>query len=248
MRKKLWEKLFAFSLWKRKQIKTLQIFICNYFRADGAAVCLVGACLVTGDLIFVIGSDNVSRCVLRSCACFCLISGQTIVVCNGHRSPKHIAIISFLRSCLSPLSFLLGWGRLPRQHVPATAVCKLGAVQRQLVLPAVFVNFSETGRIRFRRARSQWVFWGLTEFRGASSVSSSRSIICVPKRTHRVCRKTQWGSVSSLLRNSTLETVFRHRFLMSFNLQSPALECPIETRRENRQKSGLLWPRLLQCT
>ena len=29
------------------------------------------------------------------------------------------------------------------------------------------------------------------------------------RRTHRVCPKTQWGSVSSLLRNSTLETVFR---------------------------------------
>ena len=59
-------------------------------------------------------------------------------------------------------------------------------------------------------------FLGLTEFRGASSVSSSQPIICVPKRTHRVFRrthrvrpKTQWGSVSSLLRNSTLETVFR---------------------------------------
>ena len=33
------------------------------------------------------------------------------------------------------------------------------------------------------------------------------------RRTHRVCSKTQWGSVSSLLRNSTLETVFRYRFL-----------------------------------
>ena len=56
----------------------------------------------------------------------------------------------------------------------------------------------------------------LTEFRGESSVSSSQPFICVPKRTHpifrrthRVSRKTQSGSVSSLLRNSTLETVFR---------------------------------------
>ena len=83
-----------------------------------------------------------------------------------------------------------------------------------------WVPFSETGRIRFRRVRFQTPnsvsFLGLTEFRGANSVSSSRPIICVPKRTHRVfrgthrvCRRTQWGSVSSLLRNSTLETVFR---------------------------------------
>ena len=59
-------------------------------------------------------------------------------------------------------------------------------------------------------------FFGLTEFREASSVSSFQPTICVPKRTHRVfrrthrvCPKTQGVSVSSLLRNSTLETVFR---------------------------------------
>ena len=79
---------------------------------------------------------------------------------------------------------------------------------------------SETGRIRFRGVRFQTPnsvsFLGLPEFRGANSVSSSQPIICVPKRTHRVsrrthrvCPKTQWGSVSSLLRNSTLETAFR---------------------------------------
>ena len=84
----------------------------------------------------------------------------------------------------------------------------------------------ETGRIRLRRVRfqtqAQWVFCALTEFRAENSVSSSKPIICVPKRTHWVCRgthrvfrgthwvgrKTQWGSVSSLLRNNTLETVF----------------------------------------
>ena len=32
--------------------------------------------------------------------------------------------------------------------------------------------------------------WGLTEFRGASSVISFWPIICVPKRTHRVFRRT----------------------------------------------------------
>ena len=61
---------------------------------------------------------------------------------------------------------------------------------------------SETGRIRFRGVRFQTPnsvsFLGLTEFRGAGSVSSSQPIICVPmrahqvfRRTHRVCRKTQ---------------------------------------------------------
>ena len=83
-----------------------------------------------------------------------------------------------------------------------------------------FLYSSETGRIRFRGARFQTPnsvsFSGLIEFWGANSVSSSQPIICVPKRTHRVfcrthrvCRGTQWGLVSSLLRNSTLETVFR---------------------------------------
>ena len=63
--------------------------------------------------------------------------------------------------------------------------------------------------------RAQWVFW-------PSPSSGERTqwvplillYVCVPsrthrvfRRTHRVCRKTQWGSVSSLLRNSTLETV-----------------------------------------
>ena len=48
-----------------------------------------------------------------------------------------------------------------------------------------FKKSSETGRIRFRRARFQTPssvsFLGLTEFRGANSVSSSWPFICVPK-------------------------------------------------------------------
>ena len=66
-------------------------------------------------------------------------------------------------------------------------------------------------------------FFGAHWAPGANSVSSSHPIICVPKRTHRVfflffwahrvCPKTQWGSVSSLLWNSTLETEFRYHFL-----------------------------------
>ena len=39
-------------------------------------------------------------------------------------------------------------------------------------------------------------------------MSSSQPISCVTKRTHRVFRRTHCGSVSSLLRNSTLEKVF----------------------------------------
>ena len=64
-------------------------------------------------------------------------------------------------------------------------------------------NSSETGRIRFRGVRFQTPnsvsFSGLTEFRGANSVSSFQPIICVQARTHRVscrthrvCRRTQW--------------------------------------------------------
>ena len=60
----------------------------------------------------------------------------------------------------------------------------------------VLCQISEAGRIRFRGVRFQTPnsvrFLGLTEFRGASSVSSSRPIICVPKRTHRVFRRTHW--------------------------------------------------------
>ena len=99
---------------------------------------------------------------------------------------------------------------------------------------------SKTGRIRFRGVRFQTPnslnFLALTELRGENSVSSSQPIICVTKRTHRVfrrthrvCPKTQRGSVSSLLRNSTLETVFRYRFLdtatslqQSFSLREKA--------------------------
>ena len=60
-------------------------------------------------------------------------------------------------------------------------------------------------------------FLGLTEFWGESSVSSFQPMMCVcqSELTEFVAEltefapKTQWGSVSSLLRNSTLETVFR---------------------------------------
>ena len=63
-------------------------------------------------------------------------------------------------------------------------------------------------------------FLGLTAFRGENSVSSSQPIICVTKRTHRVCRKThrvcpqtQWGSVSSLTSETVLSKQHSARFL-----------------------------------
>ena len=82
---------------------------------------------------------------------------------------------------------------------------------------------SETGRIRFRsfrRARFQTPssvsFFGLTEFRAESSASSSQPIICVPKRTyrvlrrtHRVCPRTRWVPSSE----TVLSKQYSARFL-----------------------------------
>ena len=69
-----------------------------------------------------------SKCVLRSCAFFCLTSGHTIMVSKGPRSPKHAAIAIFSRSYLSPLSLLFGREpcgdsilRSRLQKAPATA-------------------------------------------------------------------------------------------------------------------------------
>ena len=47
-------------------------------------------------------------------------------------------------------------------------------------------NFTKHFTTHFCRLGSPKVFLALTEFRGESSVSSSRPFICVPKRTHRV--------------------------------------------------------------
>ena len=85
-----------------------------------------------------------------------------------------------------------------------------------------------------------------TEFRGENSVSSSQPTICVPKRshrvsrrTHRVCPQTQWGSVSSLLQNSTLETEFRFCFL-DFPRNSKSGVCPLtKTLRTPHTGQGL---------
>ena len=60
-------------------------------------------------------------------------------------------------------------------------------------------------------AVSESTFSNLTELWGENSESSSLPVICVQKRTHRVSQNSLTlpkSSVSSLLRNSTLETVF----------------------------------------
>ena len=49
-------------------------------RFGGTSQDLVGACLATSDRIFATGSDSVSKIALRSCGCFCLIFGHTIMV------------------------------------------------------------------------------------------------------------------------------------------------------------------------
>ena len=66
--------------------------------------------------------------------------------------------------------------------------------------------------------RTQWAFWGSLSSGGANSVSSSRPIICVPKRTqrvfrrtHRVCRRTQWV----LFSETVLSKQYSARFLLT---------------------------------
>ena len=56
-------------------------------------------------------------------------------------------------------------------------------------------------RARFQTPNSV-SFSGLTEFRGASSVSSSQPIICVPKRTHRVFSQNSPSLPQNLVRLS----------------------------------------------
>ena len=55
-------------------------FVCVLPVPKSLVKALVGACLATGDRMFATGSDSVSKIVLRSCGCFCLISGHTIMV------------------------------------------------------------------------------------------------------------------------------------------------------------------------
>ena len=106
---------------------------------------------------------------------------------------------------------------------------------------------SEKGRIRCRRDTVSITepseFFTLTEFWGGSSVSSSQPITCVQKRTHRVfCRPHRActkNSVSSLFRNSALETVFcpfpSTVFFINYNRQRG--QCWRQCRRKVLPKS-----------
>ena len=108
--------------------------------------------------------------------------------------PKYSGPVLFLLfSC--PNEFLLAVGKnefglisVPHMLQVHTR-CTIENVKRGLLFDGAG-HSSETGRIRFRGVRFQTPnsvsFFGLTEFRGASSVSSSQSSICVQKRTHRV--------------------------------------------------------------
>ena len=84
---------------------------------------------------------------------------------------------------------------------------------------------SETGRIRFRRVRFQTPnsvsFSGLTEFRGANSVSSFQPINCVSKRTHRVFSQNS----PSLTQNSVRLSEFSPPKQYSRN-SIPPVSCP----------------------
>ena len=100
-------------------------------------------------------------------------------------------------------------------------------------------------------------FFALTKLRGESSVSSSQPAISVTRRTHRVfrrthrvCPKTQRGSVSSLLRNSALETVFRlfpkyellQKLTCPHNFLSTKFGSPTPTPpHEQGSRKGKLW-------
>ena len=124
--------------------------------------------------------------------------------------------LASLRRCISEFVWVASPPCLPRQGV-WLGRCQRHALKRHKV--DVAGSSLETGRIRFREVRFQTPnsvsFFGLTEFRGASSVSSFQPIICVPKRTHRVfrrthrvCPKTQWVLSSETVLSKQYSTRF----------------------------------------
>ena len=93
---------------------------------------LVGACLATGDRILATGKDSVSKIVLRSCGCFLFDFRPYNHGLKGPRSPKNIAIIAVLRSCLSPPVFVVRSGPVWQQDLailspegPRDSTCQL---------------------------------------------------------------------------------------------------------------------------
>ena len=78
---------------------------------------LVGACLATGVRIFATGSDSVSKIVLRSCGCYCLISRAYNHGLKGPHKPKTYCDNGSLRSYLSPSVFIVRSGPVWRQDL-----------------------------------------------------------------------------------------------------------------------------------
>ena len=121
--------------------------------------------------------------------CFTGISYKKITGKSGNRYGSDIL---FLTEPLlpDPTPTPPNTPRLARSRPKRTEVDRIGHFGSSLGVG----DKSETGRIRFReygfKHRTQWEFSGLTEFWGASSVSSFQPFICVPKRTHRVFRRT----------------------------------------------------------
>ena len=72
--------------------------------------CWAVAGLATGDRIFVTGRDTVSKCVLRSCACFCSFWFQGIQSCCG-RAPEAQNVRHF------PLEFWCSEGHFAQFHL-----------------------------------------------------------------------------------------------------------------------------------
>ena len=104
-------------------------------------------------------------------------------------------------------------------------------------------KISETGRIRFRRAQFQTPssvsFLVLTEFRGESSVSSFQPIICVPKQTHRVFRRTHqvcWRTRWVLSSEIVLSKHYSARVLK--NNKSQLFEATTRTTKTTRCTSN----------
>ena len=151
-----------------------------------------------------------------------------IFICKSVLAPRKPCDFSLRRKIASDCDFSKG------KNVPAAVWLATGTFAtencgdlrlRFLVLSVQnpprnpLLGLSETGRIRFRRVRSQTPSSvsssGLTEFRGASSVSSFRPIICVPKRTHRGSRRTNsvWKQYSLALFKAQLGEPFLGIFL-----------------------------------
>ena len=90
-------------------------------------------------------------------------------------------------------------------------------------------------------------FFGLTDLRGESSVSSFQPIICVPKRTnrvlrrtHRVCRRTQWVLPSETVLSKQYSTRFLY---MAWAENTIVDRCMVVEVHSEARLLNWLWPR-----